>query len=328
MEIRATRNTRPARLVPILILCFIALLMFLILAISLFWEKNITLAVDKNTYEVMTKADTVAELLEENGIVVDGADLVEPALDTKLESGQTVTVTKAFDITVMADNNEQTVHSIPITVSQVLELAGITLGEKDKVYPEYNPLITGAQKVRVVRIEEKVITEKEAIAPSLVRVSDSTLEQGITKTLSKGKAGVKENQLLITLADGVQVASKILSSTVVTEAQPKKVAYGTITTASRGGMSFSFEKALVVSATAYTDTGYHTATGTVPKVGTIAVDPKVIPLGTKVYVEGYGFATAEDTGGSIKGNKIDVYFETESVCIKWGVRSVKIYVLK
>ena len=77
-----------------------------------------------------------------------------------------------------------------------------------------------------------------------------------------------------------------------------------------------------------------TATGTRAKVGTIAVDPRVIPLGTKVYVEGlygaknYGYATAEDTGGAIKGNIIDLYFNTHKETINWGRQQVKVYILK
>lgn len=77
-----------------------------------------------------------------------------------------------------------------------------------------------------------------------------------------------------------------------------------------------------------------TATGTRAKVGTIAVDPRVIPLGTKVYVEGlfgaenYGYATAEDTGGAIKGNIIDLYFNTHRETINWGRQQVNVYILK
>jgi len=64
------------------------------------------------------------------------------------------------------------------------------------------------------------------------------------------------------------------------------------------------------------------------RVGAIAVDPTVIPLGTKLYVEGYGFATAEDTGSMIKGNTIDVYFDSEAECYAWGIKYPKVYILK
>jgi 3D (Asp-Asp-Asp) domain-containing protein len=95
--------------------------------------------------------------------------------------------------------------------------------------------------------------------------------------------------------------------------------------ASRG--KISSQKVLQMRATAYTHTGHRTCTGTYPEVGTIAVDPRVIPLGTKLYVDGYGFGTAQDTGGAIKGNIIDLFMETNQECIKWGNRKVTVYII-
>ncbi|EGW39977.1 3D domain-containing protein, partial [Desulfosporosinus sp. OT] len=85
---------------------------------------------------------------------------------------------------------------------------------------------------------------------------------------------------------------------------------------------------LKVESTAYTYTGNRTATGLVTREGLIAVDPRVIAMGSKVYVEGYGYAIAADTGGDIRGNRIDVFFSTLRQCIDWGRRPVHIYVLK
>lgn len=85
---------------------------------------------------------------------------------------------------------------------------------------------------------------------------------------------------------------------------------------------------LNVESTAYTYTGNRTATGVEPRQGMIAVDPKVIAMGSKVYVEGYGYAVAADTGGAIRGNRIDVFFPTLRQCVDWGRKSVRIYVIK
>ncbi|MBQ9314690.1 MAG: 3D domain-containing protein [Clostridia bacterium] len=105
-----------------------------------------------------------------------------------------------------------------------------------------------------------------------------------------------------------------------------------------------YEKVITVRATAYclcqkctgktpSSAGYgHTASGIVITPGRdmkiISVDPSVIPLGTEVYVEGYGYAIAGDTGGAIKGNKIDVYKDTHSLALQWGVKNVNVYILK
>jgi|SRR5680860_14583 len=85
---------------------------------------------------------------------------------------------------------------------------------------------------------------------------------------------------------------------------------------------------LTVEATAYTYTGNKTATGVEPREGLIAVDPKVIAMGSKIYVQGYGYAIAADTGGAILGNRIDVFFPTLRQCIDWGRKSVQVYVLQ
>lgn len=72
--------------------------------------------------------------------------------------------------------------------------------------------------------------------------------------------------------------------------------------------------------TAYTHTGNLTATGVPPRVGLVAVDPRVIPLGTRMWIDGYGFAVAADTGGDIRGRRIDVFMNTWRQCMQWGRR--------
>ena len=90
---------------------------------------------------------------------------------------------------------------------------------------------------------------------------------------------------------------------------------------SRGDQTMIFE------ATAYCYTGNRTYTGTWPSRGTVAVDPAVIPLGTRLWIEGYGEGVAEDTGGVIRGHKIDLYMESEDECLQWGRRQVEVRVL-
>ena len=111
------------------------------------------------------------------------------------------------------------------------------------------------------------------------------------------------------------------------------------------GSKVIYTNALRLRATAYTadyastgkspgDSGFGvTASGTVAKrngssYSSVAVDPRVIPLGTKLYIEGYGYAIAEDTGGAIKGNSIDLFYNSSSEVDNWGVRWVNVYVVK
>ena len=85
---------------------------------------------------------------------------------------------------------------------------------------------------------------------------------------------------------------------------------------------------MIFEATAYCYTGNRTATGTWPSRGTIAVDPEVIPLGTRLHIEGYGEGIAEDTGGAIKGEIIDLYMESEAECWEFGRRQVEVRIIK
>ncbi|MGB9638765.1 MAG: 3D domain-containing protein, partial [bacterium] len=91
-------------------------------------------------------------------------------------------------------------------------------------------------------------------------------------------------------------------------------------------------KVLEMEASAYTsgigNVGYYTATGHRVRKGIVAVDPSVIPLGTKLYIQGYGYAVALDKGSAIKGNRIDLYFENYNDVINWGRRRVKVFILK
>ena len=101
-----------------------------------------------------------------------------------------------------------------------------------------------------------------------------------------------------------------------------------ISSSSSSESSMSVKKKLTVKAYAYTGGGY-TATGTKAKYGTLAVDPKVIPYGTKVYIKELDKVfTAEDCGGGIKGNKVDIYMNSKAECINWGVRTITLEILK
>lgn len=126
----------------------------------------------------------------------------------------------------------------------------------------------------------------------------------------------------------VTTSSNSSSSTSTTTTTTTSTTTTTTTTTS----SSSYLKTLTMTATAYSATGNKTATGVWPTrnssgVSTVAVDPNVIPLGTKLYIEGYGYAIAADTGGAIKGNKIDLFMNSNSECINFGRQAVTVHVV-
>lgn len=99
------------------------------------------------------------------------------------------------------------------------------------------------------------------------------------------------------------------------------------TSSSSTGAPTSYKWKKTFEATAYTGGGT-TASGLAAKVGRVAVDPKVIPLGSELYISGYGYCVAADTGGAVKGNIVDLYFNTYSECINFGRRNVTVYLIK
>ncbi|MFZ0444651.1 MAG: 3D domain-containing protein, partial [Bacillus sp. (in: firmicutes)] len=181
----------------------------------------------------------------------------------------------------------------------------------------------------------------EPIAFDVVKQSDNSIEKGKQKVIDSGKEGKREKHYEVVKENGKEISRKLLKTETVEESKNRVVALGTkpaqtVRTASVSRNNDSVEKEFYVNATAYTahcsGCSGTTATGVNlranPGAKVIAVDPSVIPLGTKVHVEGYGYAVAADTGSAIKGNKIDVFISSKSAAYQWGSRQVKIKVLE
>ena len=327
MNSKAACVQYPKSWVKLTIILLTALLLISSFAVYFVLEKEMEIIIDGKSHHVVTRCNFVEKVLAEEGIIVSENDRVLPALEKMVRDGSTVEITRAVDMVVRADGVETKIQHIPAPAEEILAAANISLGEKDLVNMDLDQVVTGEEPIVVSRVTTKVATFTQPIDYQVERIPDSTLEKGISKQITQGRDGLEQLTVEVSYADGEEIERIELASTVLEEPVNQVIATGTLTQASRGGSSFNFSQALVVEATAYTYTGNRTATGTNPKVGTIAVDPRVIPLGSKVYVEGYGFAKAEDTGGAIKGNIIDVFLETEHDCRSWGRRKVKIYLL-
>jgi 3D (Asp-Asp-Asp) domain-containing protein len=165
----------------------------------------------------------------------------------------------------------------------------------------------------------------------VTRVGDAYLAPGQTEVRSPGQPGVLLKQFDVTTENEVEVNRRQIGSEALQQPVPKAIAYGIEANAaermaSRGSGERVF-RTLHVVATAYTHTGYQTASGVWPYVGGVAVDPAVIPIGSRLYIKDYGPARAVDTGGLIKGNHIDLFFDSESECEAWGRRPVTVSIM-
>lgn len=304
------------------------------------WEqaKDITISVDGKESNIWTTESKVKDILEEANIDVTKHDQVSHALDAEVESTDKIEVQKAFQLTLVDGNTKKQVWSTSTTVANFLKQQGIQLNEFDRVETKSDKLIKPNDQIKVVRVEKVTDVVEESVDFAVETRSDSSLLKGKEKVVSEGEKGTVSRTYEIVKKNGKVVDKVLKSEEVVKEPKTKIVAVGSkvVTAAvSRGNQSTSEGKEFYVTATAYTPycegcsgtsaSGIDLRGNSNLKV--IAVDPNLIPLGTKVWVEGYGNAIAGDTGGAIKGNKIDVLVQSKSQAKNWGRKKVRIRIL-
>ena len=220
-------------------------------------------------------------------------------------------------------------------LKQILDDADIDLGEKDSALAKMTVDGQGNEsmpEIDVTRVQDKIVCETEPIPSPLIRMDDPYLAPGQSEVRSSGQPGVLLKKFDVTTENDVEVNRCQIDSEVLQQPVPKVIAYGIETDAaervsSRGSGERVLWKLQVV-ATAYTCSGNRTASGIWPYEGGVAVDPTVIPLGSKLYIDGYGPARAVDTGGAIKGNRVDLFFDSESECEAWGRRPVTVFIME
>jgi uncharacterized protein YabE (DUF348 family) len=294
-----------------------------------------------NTTTYMTTASTVGEFLETENIQVASHDELSVASDEEITDMLTIDIDRAVKVSVTDGTNETTdVYTTADTVEALLKEQQLELSDLDRVEPGIEKTVTADMAVDVIRVEEVTDVVEEEVAFSTVRKNDSSLTKGKEQVVASGSNGLVEKRYTVVLENGKEVSRELVSEDVKKEAAQRVVAVGTKAiqqAPSRGTSSAVAGKTITVEATAYNwdcatcDGRGLTATGYNLKAnpdGVIAVDPRVIPLGTKVYVEGYGYAIARDTGGAIKGNRIDVHMRSISAARQFGRQTVKVTIIE
>ena len=304
---------------------------------------------------IWTTAETVRELFADKGIIVREYDEINFTFEDQISENMKLDIERAFPIVLKDGNNEEEVWATSTTVADFLMQQGVTLSKLDRVEPELNGSVEPNGVISVIRVEKVTDVVEEPIDFAVVTKKDSNMAKGAEKVVQEGQKGLLKKEYEITKENGKEVAKSLLSENKVKESQNKIIAVGTkvltaqvsrgksktTTKASAASPSTKAEadssggKEIYMSATAYTaycnGCSGITATGinlrANPDLKVIAVDPSVIPLGSKVWVEGYGHAIAGDTGGAIKGNRIDVFVPTKKEAYRFGKKSVKIRVL-
>ncbi|MGN0135698.1 3D domain-containing protein [Anaerotignum sp.] len=236
--------------------------------------------------------------------------------------------TNMQSVVINIDGAPRMVSTDKETVGELLEDLANTI-DTDYILEdaEESDPIEAMMTLSLTSVTEKTVASTETVPYKTIERENANLEYGETKVVQEGKDGVSTIISKEIYHGNELIDTKFVEEKVVTAAQDKIVEVGTAHTIN--GMRYS--KAINAKVTAYTpyDAGCSgiTASGTKAGYGTIAVDPNVIPLGSKVYIPGYGVATATDTGGAIKGNRVDVCYGSQSEAFGWGVRNVTVYVL-
>lgn len=237
------------------------------------------------------------------------------------------------EVVLIVDGQEIEVNSSQSNVQGVLDENEIEYDSNYVISEDLDTSLKDGMKIEVKQVEKKTIIETEEIPYDTVVKKDKSLLKGETRVSQKGKKGVKELVYEVVYEDGQPISKILLEENIVTKAKNKIIKKGTkekekTESKKKSTSKNSLGKKITVSATAYSGDGI-TATGTVPRWGTIAVDPTIIPYGTKVYIPQFDeYFIAEDCGGGIKGNKIDIFMNSESQCDNWGKRNIDIYIVE
>lgn len=295
---------------------------------------------------VFSDATEPAEILAENGIELNRADIVEMTEDGMRPE---ITIRRLQLIYVNNGGEPVVTSSYGETVGELLERANMSLNEGDAIDVPLETMTYDGMELNIDRWTTSTEFVYEEVPFETEYVQTNKMLKGDEKVVTEGVSGELKHTAKVTCFNGQEVSREIIATeqTVAPvnqvvkqgtfEAEKGKLTIkdGVIVTAD--GEIYTYSHTMKVKATAYTHTDKGcdkiTATGTTVHWGTVAVDPKLIPYGTKMFIVSndgkfvYGLSAAEDCGGSIKGNRIDLYMPTTSQCFSFGVRNCTIYFL-
>lgn len=303
---------------------------------------------------------TVGEALQKAGVKLEKGDEVNYSVSMGITDDMKIKVSRGFKVKITADGKTENYFCAGGTVEQVLEKCGIYLGKDDEVTPERGTKITKPSKIYVKRVRYEYETVKGVVEYETKVEYDSSKYEDEAKVKVKGKNGKKTDEIRKVYIEGEYVKTEIVKTTVTKKPVTKIVVRGTkerpggyIGGYVTGRRVFSelkppfeieldeknrpikYKKIITGKGTAYC-TGTTCSTGVRAMPGRVAVDPREIPYGTKMYIVSsdgrwhYGYCTASDTGGFIYNSNtvVDLYMRSYNDCINFGRRNVDIYILE
>jgi len=298
----------------------------------------VTLHEDGLVANTTAAAPTVGEALVQKGIVVGQGDYVFPDRGSPLTAGTHIYIYHANDVSLVVDGQTAKTHTRKATVGGFLSEAGIALAPADRVEPSPDTPLTEDTTVRVVRVREGIDTVEETIPKETIYQDDPNMDQGEYAVLEPGADGLIRRSYRVVYEDGQEASRELVDESEVTS-QAEIVAQGTrpVKLVDTPTGALRYRDSLNVYATWYNpasagrspDSPWYgiAATGVPVHRGIVAVDPSVIPLGSRMYVPGYGEAVAADTGWAVVGHIIDLGFADYEMP-DWRSGWVEIYILE
>ncbi|MBI4301971.1 MAG: G5 domain-containing protein [Chloroflexi bacterium] len=304
-------------------------------------QQGVPIYVHENGLSVslLTTKTTVAESLKNGDIDVHPGDVVHPKLEAKATAGTHVYIERAQDVLLEVDEQSLSLRTTQPSVDLVLAQQGVQLGPLDRVDPPLTSLIRGPTNIKVTRVSEEWIKEEAVIPHNTIYRADPQLELDQQQVQEVGQNGLRQWISHVTYEDGVETERTKIQEWVEKELTDTVIVYGTKIVNhpldTPEGTVYYWRR-LRVFATSYNashggkskdDPRYGlTYLGLPAEKGIVAIDPTVIPFYTKMYIPGYGQGLAADTGGGIKGMRIDLAFG-EDETNAWTARWVDIYLL-
>ncbi len=276
--------------------------------------------------EFYTDATTVGEALLQSGIALYRADRVYPDPATPIQSGMHIRLERSVPVSVHLDGHLLRTRTHRNRVGEVLADLGILLTGQDYTSPSFETTLGDGLEIQVVRVSESILVEQSPIPFDTIWQADPMMELDTQGMLQEGAPGVLERRIRLRYENGQVVERKVEGESVVLAAANRVMGYGTMVVlrplATESGVVEYWRKFRML-ATSYSAStagvspsnphyGF-TATGIRMRDGIVAVDPRIISLGTNVYVPGYGLGLAADTGGAIKGKRIDLGYADETL---------------
>lgn len=319
-----------------------AVLMMVIFAGYQAWDYLVpkTVSLAYTTYDGITKAEyatkarTAGEVLAEltDGAAPEGGDihvgdndLMNTPEETPIANGTKIDILKATKVRAKIAGKTSSLWLVPGTVEDNLKLNAVAFDEDDEVKPALNKKVSEKTKISVNEVHYKVKEKTEKVEAVDKVILDPSMTSGVQE-VEEGNDGEGVFTYTTKYVNGKKKGTEREVKEWITEPHDNVLRLGTSATGNSG--EYVVTKTFTANTTAYTaGSGARGALGQSVHVGTCAVDPGFVSLRSELWVEGYGYAYANDTGGAVKGNVVDLYMGSRGQCISWGRRNVTAYVI-